>query len=192
MLERPFIKPLAILTATALIWSGGFLYGHKVASQAGAAKLQSVQLAHAQDLQYLADAKAAELGAALAEQKELTDQAHRIGWELIQTRAQLSDTQHQLKQRIPDAIRRDGPRFTGLGPDSLRLYQSALGYLSPGNPGVSAADPGDAAKADQASAAGSGLPPADLLAHSADYGLWCQQLESQLDTWINLYERASP
>lgn len=186
---RPFIKPLAITVATALIWSGGFLYGHKQASQAGEAKLQSVKLAHAQDMQYLANAKAAELGAALAEQKELTDQAHRIGWELIQTRARLADTQHRLKQRIADATRSDGPRFTGLGPDSLRLYQSALGYRSPGDPGMPTADAGNADQAGQTTGADEGLPPEDLLAHSADYGEWCQKLDGQLDTWINLHER---
>lgn len=188
---RPFIKPLAITVASALIWGGGYLSGHKVASQAGTAKLQSMQLAHAEDLKIIADAKAAELGAALVEQKKLADQAHQVGWQLLQTRARLADTQSQLKQRIADATRSDGVRFTGLGPDSLRVYRSALGYPER-DPGVPEADAGNVDQAGQTDGTDEGLPPADLLDHAADYGQWCQQLDAQLSAYIRLHTEATP
>lgn len=187
---RPFIKPLAITAAVALIWGGGCLSGHKVASRAAAAELQSVQLAHADERTRSVEAKARELAAALAEQQRLAAQAHQVGWELLQTRARLADTQSQLKQRIADATRNDGVHFTGLGPDSLRVYRTALGY-SERDPGVPATDAGDVDQTGQASDSDEGLPPADLLDHAADYGQWCQQLDAQLSAYIRLHTPAA-
>ncbi|BAK76474.1 hypothetical protein NH8B_2088 [Pseudogulbenkiania sp. NH8B] len=185
------IKPLLIGTALGGVLLTGYGIGRWQSDLSHEAVIANLRASHEQDLRHLSDAKAAELGQALTEQQRLTDHANQLGWELIQTRAQLTGIQHQLKQRIADAVRSDGPRFTGLGPVSLRLYAANLGYRTPGDPGVPAADPGNAAKADQARAAGTGLSPADLLAHSADYGTWCLQLESQLDTWISLYAKES-
>lgn len=183
---RPFIKPLAIAAAIALVWGTGFYSGQKVASTAAASKLQAVQLSHEQERSRAADAKAGELATALAGQQKLAEQANKLGWELLQTRSQLATTQTQLKQRIADATQSDGDRFTGLGPGGLRLYSSALGYPER-NPGLPAANAGDAANPGQTGAAGAGLQPADLIAHAADYGAWCQQLEAQLGTLAHLH-----
>ncbi|MCW3479720.1 hypothetical protein OL229_09115 [Neisseriaceae bacterium JH1-16] len=184
---RPYLKPLAITAAVALVWVGGYQHGHKAASQAAAVELQAVQLAHANERAEAAEKAGSDLAAALAEQQTLSDQAQQIGWELIQARAELANTQRQLKQRIADATRQDGPGFTGLGPDSLRLYRAALGYPER-DPGVPATDAGNAADAGQAGTAESGLPPDDLLAHAGDYGQWCQQLEAGLSAFIRLHQ----
>ncbi|WP_029770539.1 hypothetical protein [Pseudogulbenkiania sp. MAI-1] len=182
------LKDWLIVGAVSGAVVAGYGFGSSHTASVYKAHLATQAENHARDLNAVSDAKAAELAGALVEQQKLADQAHKLGWELIQTRARLADTQSQLKQRIPDAIRTDGPHWTGLGPDSLRLYQSALGY-TPSDPGVPAADAGNADQAGQAAGTDEGLPPEDLLAHSADYGEWCQRLDAQLDTLINLHRK---
>ncbi|WP_199052399.1 hypothetical protein [Aquitalea sp. ASV15] len=139
------------------------------------------------------DQWAAELATALRDKQALEQQANQVGAALLDTRAQLARTQQQLKQEIPHVVQADGPRWTGIGPASLRLYSQNLGYtVASGSPSLPAANPGDAAKADQASSAEAGLSPTDLLTHSADYGQWCQKLEQQLDAFITLHTKDAP
>jgi len=139
------------------------------------------------------DQWAAELTQALRDKQALAQQANQVGAALLETRAQLARTQQQLKQEIPHVVQADGPRWTGVGPAGLRLYAQNLGYpVTAGYPGLPAAHPGDAAKADQAGSAGAGLSPTDLLTHSADYGQWCQKLEQQLDAFITLHTKDAP
>lgn len=141
----------------------------------------------------LKDERNAELTQALRDKQTLEQQTNQIGTALLETRAQLARTQQQLKQEIPHVVQADGPRWTGIGPTGLRLYTKNLGYPVPASdPGLPAANPGDAAKADQAGSAGAGLSPTDLLTHSADYGQWCQQLEQQLDAFITLHTKDAP
>lgn len=117
-------KPLLIATAVSGVLLAGYGLGSWQTGLTYEVKLATQHASHAQDLQHVAESKANELGHALTEQQRLTDQAHQLGWELIQTRARLADTQSQLKQRIPDAIRTDGQHWTGLGPDGLRVYRA--------------------------------------------------------------------
>jgi hypothetical protein len=139
------------------------------------------------------DQWAAELATALRDKQALEQQANQVGAALLETRAQLVRTQQQLKQEIPHVVQADGVHWTGIGPASLRLYTQNLGYpVASGGPGLPAANPGDAAKADQAGSAGAGLSPTDLLTHSADYGQWCQKLEQQLDAFITLHTKDAP
>jgi hypothetical protein len=136
----------------------------------------------------LKDERNAELTQALRDKQTLEQQTNQIGTALLETRAQLARTQQQLKQEISHVVQADGPRWTGIGPASLHLYTQNLGYpVASSGPGLPAANPGDAAKADQTGSAGAGLSPTDLLTHSADYGQWCQQLEQQLDAFITLH-----
>lgn len=189
-LIRPFLQNALHIAvyAAPLLATGYFAYdvGHTQASRLYEVKLSRQAEAHALQLRALSNAKTAELAAALTEQQRLTELAHKTGWELLQARARLADAQTRLKQRIPDATRSDGTRFTGLGPDSLRLYRAALGYASD-DAHLPAADPGAAIQADQTAAPAGGLPPLALLYHAADYGRWCQQLEQQLDAWQALF-----
>ncbi|WP_406850401.1 hypothetical protein [Chromobacterium phragmitis] len=103
---------------------------------------------------------------------------------LLQQQA-LQAQQRRQAQRIDDVTRNDGSRFTGLGPDSLRLYRQLLGYSDP-LPGAQSLPAGAAA---QTAGPDAGLPASDLLAHAADYGDWCQQLEQRLVALKQLYSQ---
>ncbi|WP_047257753.1 hypothetical protein [Chromobacterium subtsugae] len=168
----------------------GYGSGQGQATRVYEAKMAKQEAAHAAELLQKAEKQSQALAAAHAEQARLTDLAHKVGWQLLQTQGQLARSQAQLRERIADATRNDGQAWTGLGPDSLRLYRAALGY-SERDPGLPAADAGNAGEADQAGTAARGLPPADLLNHAADYGRWCQELETRLDSFIRLYQEAS-
>lgn len=181
----------AVVVPLAIVGVLGYDVGRTQATRLYQAQLASQQASHAKALQGLADSRANDLAQALAETQQLNAQAQQLGWALIQARARLADTQSQLKQRIPDAIRRDGQHWTGLGPDGLRVYRAALGYPAR-DPGVPASDAGDVGAAGAATGADAGLPPADLLEHAADYGQWCQRLDAQLSAFIRLHQEAQP
>ena len=130
------------------------------------------------------DASAA-LVAALARQKAAQQLGDKLSAELQAKIDALHNDNQRLKRQINEATQQDGATYTGLGPNSLCVYQSALGYPDCDQrmqPAASGAVP----TAHETQPTGSGLPPEDILAHSADYGKWCQQLETQL-IQINKY-----
>lgn len=130
------------------------------------------------------DASAA-LEVALARQKAAQQLGDKLAAELqAKINALYSDNQ-KLKRQINDATQQDGATYTGLGPHSLCIYQSALGYPDCDQRVQSAASSA-VPVAGETQPTRSGLPPEDILAHSADYGKWCQQLETQL-IQINKY-----
>ena len=176
----------ALLLPLAVAGWFGFDAGRRHAASDWQTRLASLDASHARALQTMADARAAELGAALIEQQRLDALAQQTGRELIATRARLADSRRELTRRIDDATRHDGDRFTGLGPDSLRVYRAARGYPER-DPAVPAADAGHAAQAGAATGADTGLPAADLLEHAADYGQWCRQLDAQLSAFLRLH-----
>lgn len=174
-----------LLSAVALA-AGVFTAGYRWAERDYLADIARQQAAHAEQQRQQADAQAEALASALREQQQLREQAYQVGVALLQARADLARSQAQLSRRISHVVQQDGERFTGLGPDSLRLYRAALGYAS-ADEYLPAADPGTAVQADQTAAPAGGLPPLALLYHAADYGQWCQQLEQQLDAWQALF-----
>ncbi|OWY38036.1 hypothetical protein CEK28_13990 [Xenophilus sp. AP218F] len=122
--------------------------------------------------------------AALRQEQTLRRQLEQREGALLRQQRQLADRQQQLRQRMDHALQQDSRAFTGLGPDSLRLYRQFLGYPADALP---ASQPLSAGNAGQAPSPATGLPPADLLAHAADYGAWCQQLEQRLSALFALY-----
>lgn len=125
------------------------------------------------------------LTAALARLKAAQQLGDKLSAELqAKINALYSDNQ-RLKRQINDATQQDGATFTGLGPHSLCVYQSALGY-SDCDQRVQPTASGAVPTARETQPTGSGLPPEDILAHATDYGKWCQQLETQL-IQINKY-----
>ncbi|OHX21227.1 hypothetical protein [Chromobacterium sphagni] len=192
------INPLAALAIKGAVYLlpllgvgyVGYQTGQSLADQRHQVALATLKAQHAAELKQRAEDNVRTLTAASAEQKRLADLVHQVGWQLLQARGELARSQAQLKERIPNATQRDGAAFTGLGPDSLRLYRAALGYAE-SDSGMPSADAGNAAKADQASSSRAGLPPADLLNHAADYGRWCQELEIRLDSYIRLHQGAA-
>ncbi|MBX9268767.1 hypothetical protein [Chromobacterium violaceum] len=192
------INPLASLAIRGAVYLlpllgagyAGYHTGQSLADQRHQVSLAALQAQHASELKQRAEDNAHTLAAASAEQKRLADLAHQVGWQLLQTRGALARSQAQLKERIADATQRDGAAFTGLGPDSLRLYRAALGYAE-SNSDLPSADARNAAKTDASEAASAGLSPADLLNHATDYGRWCQELETRLDSYIQLHQGAA-
>ncbi|POZ63586.1 hypothetical protein [Chromobacterium alticapitis] len=126
--------------------------------------------------------------AALALQQQWRQRTDRLEGQLLDKQQALLTLQRRNAQRIDDVARNDGPRFTGLGPDSLRLYRQLLGYPAE----LPGAQPLSAGAAAQAAGADGGLPPPDLLAHAADYGAWCGELEQRLIALKQLYSRQDP
>lgn len=180
------VLPLAVVAYL------GYDLGHTQATQTGERKLARLEQQYAAERAQDSYLHARQLQASQARYLVLQQQAHQIGSELLQTRAALAQAQAQNRKRITHVTQQDGPAFTGLGPDSLRLYQRFLGYTDTDlAAAVPAANAGDAAATAEAAPAAAGLLPRDLLAHAADYGQWCQQLESQLLLFIRLHQEAA-
>ncbi|AXE29760.1 hypothetical protein DK842_07585 [Chromobacterium phragmitis] len=123
--------------------------------------------------------------AALEQQRQWRQRTDQLESRLLRQQQALQAQQRRHAQRIDDVTRNDGSRFTGLGPDSLRLYRQLLGYSDP-LPGAQSLPAGAAA---QTAGPDAGLPASDLLAHAADYGDWCQQLEQRLVALKQLYSQ---
>lgn len=194
------LKPLAanlwsigrVVLPLAVAGYLGYDLGHGRASLDYQAGIASLKASHAESAAQQAAQAAANLAAADARYRELNQQAHVIGAELLQTRADLAASQRQLKQRITHVTQSDGERFTGLGPDSLQLYRAALGYTAADVAAdLPATHAGTAAAATETATTEAGLPPVDLLHHASDYGQWCQQLEGQLQAFIRLHQEAA-
>lgn len=173
---------LGAVTLTASVFTAGYRW----AERGYLADIARQQAAHAAQQRQQAEAQAEALASALRDKQQLAEQAYQVGVALLQARAALAGSQAQLSRRIAHVVQQDGERFTGLGPDSLRLYRAALGYAS-ADEHLPATDAGAAVQTDQTAATAGGLPPLALLYHAADYGQWCQQLEQQLDGWRALF-----
>lgn len=180
------VLPLAVVAYL------GYDLGHTQASRSGELKLARLEQQYAAERAQDSYLHARQLQASQARYLVLQQQANQIGSELLQTRAALAQAQAQHRKRITHVTEQDGPAFTGIGPDSLRLYQRFLGYADTDlAAAVPAADAGHAAATAEATPAAAGLLPRDLLAHAADYGQWCQQLQNQLQLFIRLHQEAA-
>ena len=135
-----WVKPLLITALAGATLYGAEHFGYQRAASLYAGKLVTADAEHTRQLLHLTEQRLTEQAAQEAYQR-LNEQAHQVGWELLQTKQQLEATQRQLKQRITDATHTDGPSFTGLGPDSLRLYRQFLGYSASGEAGLSKPTP---------------------------------------------------
>ncbi|MBN3174843.1 hypothetical protein H4F69_14945 [Pectobacterium brasiliense] len=148
-------------------------------------KLKTGQItAYEQDKRLAAEQHVAALQKAIADADAQRKRADQLAAELLQTKAELGKTKTQLKRKIPDVVKTDGANFTGIGPDSLRLYRAGLGYLAddlPQTSGGAAVYPADAARSR------GGLSPAGLLDHSADYGEWCLILRENMTKLNQFY-----
>ncbi|MBN3254306.1 hypothetical protein H5A33_06655 [Pectobacterium brasiliense] len=137
-----------------------------------------------QDKRIAAELHVAALQKAIADADAQRQRADQLAAELLQTKAELNQTKTQLKRKIPDVVKADGTAFTGIGPDSLRLYRASLGYPTDDLPEAAsgaAVYPADAARAR------GGLSPAGLLDHSADYGEWCLILRENMTKLNQFY-----
>ncbi|USS96494.1 hypothetical protein M5J15_06310 [Serratia symbiotica] len=177
------IKRLApgIAGCLALGTAGWFLHhqGYNQAELHYQVKLSQQQSEWDIERRQRAEKNQAVLQAALAEQARL------LSLSLEATQRQLATTQQQLKKRIAHAVQTDGHHFTGLGPDSLRLYRAVLGYPNTGAAGVSNTTAGAARTA-------RGISPGPLLDHATECGAWCLTLRNKLEALNAFYTPESP
>ncbi|WP_050570933.1 hypothetical protein [Dickeya zeae] len=188
--------PLVFIVAAAGV---GYNTGHQVGYNVGVATLRDENqqltlkneqlaaqvLAAEQEKRQAAEQQVAALQQAQADATAQRVRADELAVELINVKTQLTTTTQRLKKGIDRAVKNDSGAFTGIGPDSLRLYRASLGYADDAV-GMSDTPSGVAVHPANAASAGGGLSPAGLLNHAADYGVWCQTLRGQLEK-LNAY-----
>jgi type II secretory pathway pseudopilin PulG len=179
---------LMLIIAAGLAYKLGFSNGQaehqdKLTSANSTIEAQGKRMLQVEtQMREAAERQSAALAGTVARQQQEQARADKLARNLLTAQEQLSHANKQLKKGISHALNNDGATTCGLGPDSLRLYRSGLGYPpDPGDRDTVPSTTGNAvAHSGTASGPGGGLPPGDLLAHAADYGQWCQQLEKQL------------
>nr|WP_241391889.1 hypothetical protein [Serratia proteamaculans]ULG15993.1 hypothetical protein 591p_00142 [Serratia proteamaculans] len=181
---------LALCTTGWLLHHQGYAQGYDLAELRYQGKLSRQQSAWESERREVAEKNQAVLQAALDKQEELVEQARLLSLSLEASQRQLATTQQQLKKRIAHAVQTDGQHFTGLGPDSLRLYRAVLGYPDTGAAGVPNATGGNAEHSTDASAA-RGISPGPLLDHATEYGAWCLTLRNKLEALNAFYTSGS-
>ncbi|MFJ5428561.1 hypothetical protein ACIPUP_05305 [Pectobacterium actinidiae] len=194
-LFRAYWPHIMILAAVAAF---GYNIGHIMGKNARQTELQTTitylsadnQLKNGQikvyenDKRIAAEQHAAALQKAIADADAQRKRADQLAVDLLQTKAELSKTKTQLKRKIPDVVKTDGATFTGIGPDSLRLYRASLGYPADDLPEASG---GVAVYPADARSSSGGLSPAGILSHSADYGEWCLILRENMTKLNQFY-----
>lgn len=183
-----WLKPLLIAALAGYGLYAAEQFGYQRAATKLGKDMATLEAGYNRQLLGMANTRLQEQAAAHDAYQQQVARGNAITTRLLQTQQQLDAAQRQLKQRIPNVTLTDGPRFTGLGPDSLRLYRQLLGYPASGEADLPAAHAGNADQASQAAGTAAGLPPADLLAHAGDYGKWCQQLDERLSAFITLHQ----
>lgn len=136
MISKPVIKAvwhavwplLAVIASIVLIYFSGYNYGRNKAAEAAAAEKAEIiaiyqGAALAAEIQY-----SEKLAAAAAEKQKWFDFAQAQSASLAAAYRELDAKSAQLQEQIPHAVKKDGNGFTGIGPDSLRRYNQALGY----------------------------------------------------------------
>ncbi|WP_367672497.1 hypothetical protein [Serratia symbiotica] len=181
---------LALGTAGWFLHHQGYGQGYNQAELHYQVKLSQQQSDWDIERRQRAEKNQAVLQAALAKQAELAEQGRLLSLSLEATQRQLATTQQQLKKRIAHAVQTDGHHFTGLGPDSLRLYRAVLGYPNTGAAGVSNTTGGAAEHSADARTAG-GISPGPLLDHATEYGAWCLTLRNKLEALNAFYTPGS-
>ncbi|WP_052038164.1 hypothetical protein [Pectobacterium odoriferum] len=148
-------------------------------------KLKTGQITvYENDKRIAAEQYVAALKKAIADADAQRKRADQLAADLLKTKAELNQAKTQLKRKIHDVVKKDGVAFTGIGPDSLRLYRASLGYPAddlPQTSGGAAVYPADAARAR------GGLSPVGLLDHAADYGEWCLILRENMTKLNQFY-----
>lgn len=137
--------------------------------------------------QYAADLSAARIAEAAWHKK-----ADVLTLQLDEKQKAHDKTVDDLNKRLKNALKNDGPGYTGIGPDGLQLFREALGYSPtdsvtagqhlPETSGSTTAYPGTPARAS------GGLSAGGIITFSTEYGKWCQLLEDRLQA-INAYYR---
>lgn len=183
------------------IWFGTFITDNKLDTQALAFSQEKQRLTDGfsekqrqwdQERLSAANQYAADLKAALNEQSAWHQKADQLTRELADKQKAHDETVRDLKRRLDNALNKDGPGYTGIGPGGLQLFREAFGYPGaenlPAGQHLPATASGASGHSGQATGTGGGLSPTGIVSFSAEYGAWCQLLESRLQS-INEYYR---
>ncbi|EMA7647499.1 hypothetical protein ACK2RV_001065 [Yersinia enterocolitica] len=102
----------------------------KLTPQIAAAEraLSDAQFAFVQAQKNAADLNNQALREAAAKQQALNATNEQLTADLYTTTTALAQAKQQHDRSIPNALGKDGKTYTGIGPDSLRVYTAALGY----------------------------------------------------------------
>lgn len=123
------------LFVAVLVLITGFMLGDTVAKarltpQIAAAEraLSDAQFAFVQAQKNAADLNNQALREAAAKQQTLNATNEQLTADLYAATTALAQAKQQHDRSIPNALGKDGKTYTGIGPDSLRVYTAALGY----------------------------------------------------------------
>ncbi|HIE3655311.1 TPA: hypothetical protein ACXLW8_001635 [Yersinia enterocolitica] len=123
------------LFVAVLVLITGFMLGDTVTKarltpQIAAAEraLSDAQFAFVQAQKNAADLNNQALREAAAKQQALNATNEQLTADLYTTTTALAQAKQQHDRSIPNALGKDGKTYTGIGPDSLRVYTAALGY----------------------------------------------------------------
>lgn len=123
------------LFVAVLVLITGFMLGDTVTKarltpQIAAAEraLSDAQFAFVQAQKNAADFNNQALREAAAKQQALNATNEKLTADLYATTTALAQAKQQHDRSIPNALGKDGKTYTGIGPDSLRVYTAALGY----------------------------------------------------------------
>jgi hypothetical protein len=186
------LAALALASVMALAGSVlGYRIGHQGAADAGEAKLQALKAEHAKT-------DAAATAERLQQERAMVRFANQAGAQLLAERSLHDQEVQQLKGRIarvtnqyrpaPDAPLQPAPRcvFTN---GFVGVWNAAIGAgTGVGELPSSVAPGGTDGSASADEALDSGVRPADVLAHHADYGQRCRGIESQLNRLLDVIE----
>ena len=189
------LAALVLAAAAALVaGGGGYALGHRLAKADGDAALAKLQRAHAEATAKAADEARLRLVAEV-------ERNNRLAQALADEKATHAQEKQSLLRRIANVTTVYVPA-AGLAPRPLprtvftagfmREYNAAIGLPAPAT-GTAAPGLGGTAETAEASDAwlrDSGLTQADILAHVADYGERCRNLESQVNRLLDRHQEA--
>ncbi|HGW5506316.1 TPA: hypothetical protein ACNH1V_000330 [Citrobacter koseri] len=192
---------VVVVLVGAGVWFGMSVTRHELDEQALAFSQERQQLTddfNARERQWNAERLAAagqyasDLKAALAAQQSWKQKADELTVRLTQQKTAHERELQALKEKLKDALKSDGPAYTGIGPGGLQLWREALGYNS--NAGVASGDGlrqtagSTAGDPPHAARPGGGLSPAGIVMFSGEYGKWCLTLRDQLQAVSDYYD----
>ncbi|AKE61142.1 hypothetical protein F384_22535 [Citrobacter amalonaticus Y19] len=192
---------VVLVLAGGGVWFGTFITHSELATQALAFSQEKQTLTDGfnekqrqwdQERLSAANQYAADLSSARAAENAWHKKADTLTLQLDEKQKAHDKTVRDLNRRLSDALKNDGPGYTGIGPDGLQLFREALGYPATGGitagqhlsetSGSAAAYPGTTGRT------GGGLSAGGIITFSTEYGQWCQLLEDRLQA-INEYYR---